>query len=400
MKRVLTLATFFTLLTLSPATAVPSTFTIKGSGYGHGVGLSQIGAKGQALEGKSAAQILSYYFPSAQLTPVDDSANIRVNVGHQLTTIKVSGSFRLYAGETESVYQNVTKAQTFAIVGNQIGAGDFGAADSWTIRWNEGTSISVPGVNMHYGYLQIKPVYAKGLGLLIEATNTLSLHDQYMWGVSEVPSYWPSAALQAQVIASRTYALSRMGSIRKECDCNIYSSKYDQVYIGYSKESEPKYGSLWTAAVAATDTDATHALALTYNGAPINVYFFSSSGGATQLSKDVWGTAYPYLVSVPDPWSLDPVLNPGYANWSRTVKQADMAAAFGLPNVARYVVTGRTQTGSALAVTAYSSAGVKVKISVSDFKTKLKLPSSGFDLPASVVVPLPTPAPTDTSTTP
>ncbi len=148
----------------------------------------------------------------------------------------------------------------------------------------------------------------------------------------------------------------------------------------------------------ATDIDSSHALAITYNGQPINVYFFSSSGGATQLSKDVWGTAYPYLVSVPDPWSLDKSLNPGYANWSRVVKQADIAAAFGLPNVARYVVTGRTLTGSALAVTAYSSAGASAKISVSAFKSKLKLPSSWFDLPASVQVPLPLPTPTDTTT--
>ena len=376
MKRIFALLVLLTIASVAPAAAVPSTFTIKGSGYGHGVGLSQIGAKGQALEGKSAAQILNYYFPSAQVTPVSDSQTIRVNVGHQLTTIKVSGNFRLYASESDSVYQSVSRAQTFAIVGNQIGA----------------------GVTMHYGYLQIKPIYVKGKGLLFEATNTLSLHDQYLWGVSEVPSYWPAAALQAQVIASRTYALSRMGSIRPDCDCNIYSSKYDQVYIGYAKESEPKYGSLWTSAVMATDIDSSHALAITYNGQPINVYFFSSSGGATQLSKDVWGTAYPYLVSVPDPWSLDKSLNPGYANWSRVVKQADIAAAFGLPNVVRYVVTGRTLTGSALAVTAYSSAGASAKISVSAFKSKLKLPSSWFDLPASVQVPLPLPTPTDTTT--
>ena len=398
MKRIFALLVLLTIASVAPAAAVPSTFTIKGSGYGHGVGLSQIGAKGQALEGKSAAQILNYYFPSAQVTPVSDSQTIRVNVGHQLTTIKVSGNFRLYASESDSVYQSVSRAQTFAIVGNQIGAGDYGAADSWTIRWNDGSSVSVPGVTMHYGYLQIKPIYVKGKGLLIEATNTLSLHDQYLWGVSEVPSYWPAAALQAQVIASRTYALSRMGSIRPDCDCNIYSSKYDQVYIGYAKESEPKYGSLWTSAVMATDIDSSHALAITYNGQPINVYFFSSSGGATQLSKDVWGTAYPYLVSVPDPWSLDKSLNPGYANWSRVVKQADIAAAFSLPNVVRYVVTGRTLTGSALAVTAYSSAGASAKISVSAFKSKLKLPSSWFDLPASVQVPLPLPTPTDTTT--
>ena len=66
MKRVLALllAITFTLLTsMSAASAlVPKSFTFTGSGFGHGVGLSQYGAKGQALEGKSAVEILNYYF--------------------------------------------------------------------------------------------------------------------------------------------------------------------------------------------------------------------------------------------------------------------------------------------------------------------------------------------------
>ena len=37
---------------------IPKIFSFTGSGYGHGVGMSQIGARGQALEGRSALEIL------------------------------------------------------------------------------------------------------------------------------------------------------------------------------------------------------------------------------------------------------------------------------------------------------------------------------------------------------
>jgi stage II sporulation protein D len=39
-----------------------------GRGFGHGLGLCQWGMEGQAREGRTAGQILHYYFPGAQLT--------------------------------------------------------------------------------------------------------------------------------------------------------------------------------------------------------------------------------------------------------------------------------------------------------------------------------------------
>jgi stage II sporulation protein D len=42
-------------------------FEIKGRGHGHGVGLCQWGARGQALEGRTCEQILGYYYPGATL---------------------------------------------------------------------------------------------------------------------------------------------------------------------------------------------------------------------------------------------------------------------------------------------------------------------------------------------
>ena len=43
------------------------TFSVTTHGYGHGVGLSQWGARGMALEGKSCADILAWYYPGTQL---------------------------------------------------------------------------------------------------------------------------------------------------------------------------------------------------------------------------------------------------------------------------------------------------------------------------------------------
>ena len=54
---------FVVLLNAStlPASAddLPTAFIFDGSGFGHGVGLSQIGAKAQATLGKTAPEILS-----------------------------------------------------------------------------------------------------------------------------------------------------------------------------------------------------------------------------------------------------------------------------------------------------------------------------------------------------
>ena len=62
------------------STRVPPTFVLTGGGWGHGVGMSQYGAQAQALAGRSAAQILRYYYTGTALTSVADSSDIRVQV--------------------------------------------------------------------------------------------------------------------------------------------------------------------------------------------------------------------------------------------------------------------------------------------------------------------------------
>lgn len=417
----------------SAASSMISSFTFNGSGFGHGVGLSQIGAKGMALAGKNANEILGYYFPGTELTPVSDSQTIRVNLAHQAPKINISltspsglGSLTLinqsqilsspgsastptspnnsnptispigsgtpitspYINTYNSTYSlNFTISAGNIIVTSQSGGmapTTIGSATTWVVNWSGADSIlgvreSTSTTQIKYGSLEIDAVPNATGKYRIEVVNSMSLHDQYMYGVSEVPPTWPLAAQQAQAIASRTYAYKRLNSIKPECRCNVYASMNDQSFIGYSKESA-LHGDQWVGAVNSTDVDSSTALILTYKKQPIDVYFFSSSGGETQRSKDVWGTDLPYLQSVPDPWSLSDTLNPGYAHWIRAYSYAIVAADLGIPDLTRLVISGKTAAGANLKVVAYSASGAKKVFAIGIFKSLVHLPSSWFSI--------------------
>lgn len=412
------LTTFLLMASFLPAHAdptVPSAFNFQGSGYGHGVGMSQIGARAQALQGRTAIDILRYYYSYVTVEPIQDDQVLRVNIGHFLTNFSLKtdsalGQVQIFEGaisdttpaQSLRVMQSKSKLN-FTLLGNlafpTIVAPD-GAVDtlpsgmSWTIRW-AGTRY-LPGVptivsfsngtastRYRYGQIQVKLVKAAALGYRIEVTNSVRLHDEYLWGIGEVPSSWPLASLQAQAIASRTYALNRAGAIRTSCDCNIYGSSQDQAFVGYSKEAEATYGQLWKAAVNSTSTDEFTGLGILFNSKPIGAYFSSSSGGVTESSLNAWGTALTYSVSVPDPWSLDATFNSRYAKWTRPITQTLVATAFGLPDIISLQVVARNPSGTVAKIMGTSSAGKKITITGTLFQSRTKLPSAWFEVSAS-----------------
>jgi SpoIID/LytB domain protein len=134
----------------------------------------------------------------------------------------------------------------------------------------------------------------------LAVVNTLRLSDEYLYGLGEVPSSWTEAAMQAQAIAGRSYAVNKVGT-RSGCNCQIYSTTLDQAFVGYSKEIATM-GDRWVAAVNATIVDASTAYVVQYNNRTISTYYSSSTGGKSQPTSEVWGSAFPYLVSVEDRW--------------------------------------------------------------------------------------------------
>jgi SpoIID/LytB domain protein len=375
----------------SSSADTPTSFTFTGAGYGHGVGMSQIGAKARALAGESATAILNYYYKGVSVTPVVDTQTIRVNIGHLLQTITMQG---LTAGSALSVYTgdvgNSTEAVpvarveanqklTLKVEGSNVSTGTL-AVKALTIRWNSPVgliSVTQPGSTVKYRYGQIQVRVVKGA---LEVTNSLNVHDEYLWGISEMSSAWPAAALEAQVIASRSYALSKLSTLKVSCDCNVYSHISDQNFVGYSKEIEPKIGALWKAAVTRTNIDSATSLAILSRGKPIQAYYFSSSGGATQTTQDAWGEASAYTQSVADPASLDIKLNPRFVRWSASADQSLVAAAFLLPNVATLEVVSRNSAGAVTYIKGTTSDGSSKLLRGDTFRSRVKIPSPYFQL--------------------
>ena len=386
----LSVAILFTSLPTSSAEA-PVTFAFTGAGYGHGVGMSQIGAKAHALAGESATAILNYYYKGVTVTPVVDTQTIRVNIGHLLQSVSMqsltSGStLNIFTGEVgaavdvlPAAIMQANQKLTLKVDGGNVSTGAI-SAKVITIRWNNPVgliSVMQSGSTVKYRYGQIQVKVVKGA---LEVTNSLSVHDEYLWGISEMSSAWPAAALEAQVIASRSYALSKLSTIKPSCDCNVYSHIADQNFVGYSKEIEPKIGALWKAAVTRTNIDSTTSLAILSRGKPIQAYYFSSSGGATQTTQDAWGEASSYTQSVADPASLDIKLNPRFVTWKASADQSLVATAFLLPNILTLEIISRNSAGAVTYIKGTSSDGSTKLLRGDTFRSRVKIPSPYFQL--------------------
>jgi SpoIID/LytB domain protein len=405
----------------SSARDIPVSFQVQGAGYGHGVGMSQIGARAKALAGETATAIISYYYKDVAIEPLDDTKILRVNIGHLLTSAKMAtatqdATMQIFSGDIGDAQDvaplavvPVKSSLNFTILGSTVLPSVVTGKKTvsiprnriFTVRWS-GTRY-LPGVDgvislshtnttkrYRYGQMQFRAVKAATLGYRIEVTNSVRLSDEYLWGISEVPSSWPEAALQAQAIASRTYAMSKAGIYRTACDCDLYGEISDQSFLGYAKEIEKGWGQFWKAAVTNTA-----GLTITQAGKPITAYFGSSTGGLTETAVNAWGTEKSFTQSVADLSSLDPVINPRFFKWDRTITQGSVAAAFLLPDVVTLEIVMKNATGTVATIKATSSAGIQKSLRGETFRSRTKIPSAYFDLVGmqNAVEPTPSPSP-------
>lgn len=390
-KALFVVATLITCL-LAPAAKAETTFTFDGNGLGHGVGLSQIGAKAMALEGKSAEEILKYYYTGVAVEPFPDWFDVRVNIGTKLTAasiklvsdvgyISINGveirdkqSTANFRYTSEGIATTITRSSS----GSRSVIARIPAQGSITIDWSGTRFLPGPtaivsfnsGKTARYQFGRINLVM---VGKGIEVTNTVRLKDEYLYGISEVSSSWPIESLKAQAIAARTYALSRVGNYRLSCDCDLFGNTKDQLFVGLSKITEPRFGLLWKAAVDATSFDELSGFAITYQGRPINAYYSSSSGGQTESSLDAFGTAFDYLVPVADPISLDPKANPNYWSWRRTLTIQQVTKAFGILDIAKLEIVGKR-------IYATTLNGTVVSLRLETFRSRTGLPSNTYRL--------------------
>ena len=128
--------------------------------------------------------------------------------------------------------------------------------------------------------------------------------DEYLYGVvaAEMPATFEEEALKAQAVVARTYTIYKIENGSKHegadiCDsascCQAWISKENR----FERWNEADREGNWQKIVSAVES--TKGKIITYEGAPINAFFHSNSGGNTETATNVWGgTNYPYLQPV------------------------------------------------------------------------------------------------------
>ncbi len=122
--------------------------------------------------------------------------------------------------------------------------------------------------------------------------------EEYLYSVLpyEMATGWPIEALKAQAVCARTYALTSMGRFSQH-GFDLTDNTLSQMYGGVAGEKED-----CTRAV-----DETKGMIVTYDDKPASVFYYASSSGESLNVKDVWGSSYPYLVSVKDDYQASVV---------------------------------------------------------------------------------------------
>ena len=405
MRRGLTRAATGTLVALvlasavphpAAAQAVPADFTFRGAGFGHGVGMSQYGAKRQADAGRTGTEIISSYYAGSRIATVEDLVPLRVNLVAGAPSVEArgealagGGGLRITSGSTvvgtaagQAVSLRAEGAEVVVVRAGAVVARGSSAILEWenasTLLNVAGPGESLAGRGHRYRHGAVDVTVVNGaLNVVLQ----LGLHELYLRGIAEVPASWPAAALQAQAITARTYALRKFqAGPRADCGCHVYDTTADQVYAGWEKESAAG-SSAWIQAVTATSPSASTGQVVMVADRLASTNYSSSSSGFTEANIDGFAspTLIPELLPVPDAWSAT-TDNPLSA-WTHTRSQAAVAAAFALPDVVTIDLSRRTAGGAVKEATATSSAGATSTIRGTELRFRLSLPSAAIGPP-------------------
>ncbi len=332
---------------------VSRTWVVVGHGYGHGHGLSQYGAQGAALRGRSYSDIAKFYYPGTSwsrvkgkvrvLLSAGSTSDLQVRARQGLTVRDLSHDavwklprrggldrWRLTAakgGGTAVQYHNAKGWHRWDIPGRRHtlrGGGQLHAPGPLNLLVPSGSGV----VSRQYrGALRLVRSHAGSAQR--DTVNVLRM-DQYVRGVVpyEMPTSWEPQALRAQSVAARTYAAWQRAQNPKR-SYQICDTTACQVYGGVTAEQPSS-----NAAVRATSRRI-----LTYRHRPAFTQFSASSGGWTSDGGE------PYLPAKKDPY--DGFAGNSVHSWSTRVSVSALESSH--PNIGRLLdlrVTRRNGHGA------------------------------------------------------
>jgi stage II sporulation protein D len=309
----LTPALRFSTVSADGAPGLPD-MTFFGRGYGHGVGMSQYGARGRALAGQLAPAILAGYYTQTTLGSRSGSTPVRVLL---LTGFKASPTKPLTVVGLVGSWTIDGIATAFPAGARLTLTPSAPGATTWVlrVRSSSGTALATRTVA---GNVYVRPVNAATVLQLVSKATTTNVYrgffrirltttalvanhiavDQYLRSVVplEMPSSWPAEALKVQAIAARSYALYRVHPTTGVFD--VYDDTRSQVYRGKRVET-----SATNLAVRSTA-----GVVLLSGTSLVNALFHSADGGGTENNENAFvgstgsivAGAVPYLRGVPD----------------------------------------------------------------------------------------------------
>ncbi len=375
-RRLLLVIALFGLIPAAFTDAQPApVFVFEGSGWGHGVGMSQWGAYGQALAdpSRSGEEIAAYYYPGSQPATMSDlelpndllytlEKPLWVNLGSHITLLHftaMGGPLDLclindgegpcpkpehpQEGETWE-FRQIDRNECGFFLDDQL-QGTPGACRA-AISWPDANGVQLRqgeekgrlcsarrGEECEYRHGELK---------IRDDPNEIGFHvvlalglEDYLRGIAELPDMWVEPGVnEAQVVAARTYAAFKFFQYETEarpadaevdpgitfgrkdsCWCHLRDSTRDINYIGWAKEARSD-GQPWQAGV-----DATQDRVLTYfgpdwevftEGGILQAFFTASSGGFTVSNRYGFFTEWNGRPSAVREW---PYLTPVDDSW-------------------------------------------------------------------------------------
>jgi stage II sporulation protein D len=359
---------------------------LRGHGYGHGIGMSQHGAQGAAIRGKSYRQILRFYYPGTKmgsapkrirvLITADWGRNVVVKARKglmvrdraddrvfELPRSEAINRWRIKPARghpSVSVVQlhNDSGWHRWRVPGRRVlrGTGQFEAPGAMALVLPNGSTARYRGA--------LRAAYPSG-GSSDRATVNVLRMNKYLLGVvaDEMPASWRRAALRSQAVAARTYAANIRRANRGEY-YHICDTTACQVYNGVSAETRASNRAVYK----------TSGQIRVFRGRPALTMFSASSGGWTADG------GLPYLRAKRDPfdkWSGNTV-----HTWSTRISGSRISSAY--PSIGSFrrirvlARDGHGQWGGRIQRLRVTGSAGSVRVSGVDFRFALGLRSTWF----------------------
>ena len=350
MRRLLPLLGLVLLCLPAPAGA-GTTFLIDGRGWGHGIGMSQYGARGYAEAGWGYERILKHYYRGTELSPIP-ARPVRVLLveGTAAVTIGSPKPFKV----VDARGKTLKRRGIVRVVAAKI------AAARLPLRFEPGVAPLVLNGKAYRGAIV---VHRRGGKLVV--VNKLPL-DRYLRGVVpwEMPDDWHPEALRAQSVVARSYALA---TLKPGTLYDLYADTRSQVYGGIEAEAPTTNRAIGSTA----------GQVLLWDGRVATTFYHSTSGGRTVSIEEAWPRAnpVPYLVSVPDPHDA---LSKHHRWGTFKLTPAEVGKKIGVRGV-RDVLLARGPSGRVTSVKLRLAGGTRTMLS-QDFRRALDLRSTWFNL--------------------